>query len=145
MKNSRNPGPALMRAPFVMRESKLGTPASGVHGRAQLAHRLREPYENGATHDGVADVKLFDLGNRRDRADVARRQPMARVHLEPEGRGVPRGVPHGAELRGIVRGVYVRPGVHLDGCRSQLVAAVHSREVRGDEKTGWNSGAAHAS
>src|SRR5215467_2578710 len=95
MKNSRNlapePGPSVMRAPLVMRESKLGGATSGVHGDAQLPNCVTDPNEYGAADDPVSDVQLFDLRNRCDRTDVVGREPVARVGREPDGRRVPRG------------------------------------------------------
>ena len=69
-----------MRAPFGLRETKLGRPTSGVHGRAKLAYRVREPDEYRATHDRVSDVELFHFWDRRDGSDVLHGESVAGMH-----------------------------------------------------------------
>src|SRR5215472_13509286 len=123
MKNSRNlapePGPSVMRAPLVMRESKLGDATSGVHGDAQLPNGVTDSDEYGAAHDPVSDVQLFDLRNRRDRTDVVGREPVAGVGCEPDGRRVPRRAPERSECLWIVGVMRVGACMELHGDRAQ--------------------------
>ena len=89
-RRSSSPRPVGHARSVGLRESKLGSAASGVHGGAQLPHGVTEPDENRATHDPVTDVELLDLRDRRDGSHVLHGEAVARVYREPDRRRVAR-------------------------------------------------------
>jgi len=94
--------------------SKLDLSTSGVHGRAELADCFHETDEDRATDHRVADVQLFDFGDRGNWPDVFHGQPVPRMHRESELGATARGVAQCANRRGVARGVRVRARVQLD-------------------------------
>src|SRR6185503_4026735 len=55
-----------------------------AHGFGHLAHGALHAHEHGAGHDGVADVQLADLGQRRHAPHVLVVEAVAGVHQESQ-------------------------------------------------------------
>jgi len=87
----------------------------------------------------MTDVELLDFGNRRDRPDVAGREPVSRVdretHLVPATRRVLDRAKHG----GVVRVVRISTGVKLDRYGTEVARSRHDVHIRVDEETRANA------
>ena len=91
----------------------------------------------------MADVQLDDLGDGGHRADVRDREPVPRVHLEPETSGGPGSGAQPVELRGdrsrLAR-VGIVAGVQLDGAGARLRGRAHLRRIGIDEQAHADAG-----
>src|SRR5688572_14760428 len=98
------------REKLVVHCSNLGLSARRVHCTANLADCLLETDEDRAADDGMPDVELLDLRNRRNRTDISTSQTVPSVTGETDRRALCRSTRQRLELfsPGGVMGVVAR-------------------------------------
>src|SRR5215211_5915156 len=112
----------------------LPSGSRNIHDCTHFPNGVGHAHEHRPTYDRVADVELLDFGNRGDRPDVSCREPVARVHRQPELLSLARGVLERPESGGVVRMVSVPTGVQLDRDSAKVAGPRDRAEVRIDEE-----------
>ena len=125
-----------------MPPSKLGAASRRVHRCPQLPDGYVQTDDNGARDDVVADVELFDVGNGRDGADIARRETMTGMHRESKRSAQRRTVAQGSERGWILPVVCIPARVQLHRVGTNLARQGNTLSIGIDEEAAANAGAA---